>query len=142
MFSVESYCTLVHLRDQAWCLISSPSRERPYGDFGKSLLHSFSCRVVLAVSVHDAAALRLPYGAFGAQSRYRIRPTPISRICSDVRGAGRCGLSLEAHQPLPTRPPRLFQLRLKPRPVGVQLGMTVSQRCTGSTETASLEPIG
>jgi hypothetical protein len=40
------------------------------------------------------------YGAFGAQSRYRIRPTVTSRIGSDVREAGRWGLSLEIHQQL------------------------------------------
>jgi hypothetical protein len=33
-------------------------------NYSKSLLHSFSCRVLLAVYVHDAAALRLQLWGF------------------------------------------------------------------------------
>jgi hypothetical protein len=72
------------------------------------------------------------YGASGAQSRYRIRLATTPRICSDVRKAGRWGLSLETQQPLPPWPPCPYQfgalplqLRLKPRPIGVAVGQNL-----------------
>jgi hypothetical protein len=38
------------------------------------------------------------YGAFGAQSRYRIKPAATPRPCSDVWKAGRWGFSTETQQ--------------------------------------------
>src|SRR4051812_28288783 len=74
------------------------------------------------------------YGAFGAQSHYRIKPTATPRIGSDVRKAGRWGLSLETQQPLSPRLSRSyqsgalpFQVRFQPRPVSMKGGMAVGQ---------------
>jgi hypothetical protein len=66
-----------------------------YESYGKSSLHSFYAAFFWrCLSMMRRHYVRR-YGTFGTQVHYRIRPATTPRTCSDVRKAGRWGLSLE-----------------------------------------------